>query len=76
MRAEMAGVLRIVAPAAALAALAAAAPAGAQEVRAGSVYARVTPTQVVLGNSLAERRWDRAPFRTTALVDRRGDERD
>jgi hypothetical protein len=48
------------------------ATAQAQDVRAGGAYARVTPTEVVLGNGLAERRWSRAPFRTTALVDKRG----
>ncbi len=49
--------------------------ARAAEYRNGSVYARVSPTEVVLGNSLAERRWSRAAFRTTALVDRRGQDR-
>jgi hypothetical protein len=34
-------------------------------------YARVTATEVVLGNQLVERRWSRAPFETTALVDKR-----
>jgi hypothetical protein len=58
-----------------LAATAAPAPARAAEYRDSSVYASVSPTQVVLGNALAERRWDRAAFRTTALVDRRGQDR-
>jgi Melibiase len=58
-----------------LAAIAAPAPSEAAEYREGSVFARVSPTEVVLGNSLAERRWDRAAFRTTALVDRRGQDR-
>ena len=31
----------------------------------------MTDGQVVLGNSVAERRWSRAPFRTTRLADRR-----
>lgn len=53
-----------------------AAPAGAADVqRDGDVYARVTSSEVVLGNRLAERRWDRASFRTSALVDRRGADR-
>jgi hypothetical protein len=34
-------------------------------------YARVEPNQVVLGNSLAERRWSRDQLRTTALIDKR-----
>src|SRR3954468_8775131 len=37
----------------------------------GSVYARVDAKQVVLGNSVAERRWSRARLRTVALVDKR-----
>jgi hypothetical protein len=36
------------------------------------VYARVGETSIELGNSLAVRRWTRAPFRTTELADRRG----
>src|SRR3954470_9730811 len=40
--------------------------------RDGSVYANVTPTEVVLGNSVAERRWSRAGLVTAALVDKRG----
>jgi hypothetical protein len=51
------------------------ATARADEVRAGSVHARISPTEVVLGNSVVERRWARAPFATTALVDRRGRDR-
>jgi hypothetical protein len=35
------------------------------------VYARVTDTEVVLGNQAAERRWSRTPFETAALVDKR-----
>jgi hypothetical protein len=31
----------------------------------------VSDAEVVLGNHLAERRWDRASLRTTALVDKR-----
>ena len=46
--------------------------AAAEEHRQGSVYARVTADSVVLGNSVAERRWSRASFGTTALVDKRG----
>ena len=54
-----------------IAALPAAARAD-QVTRAGSVYARVSPTRVVLGNSLVERRWARSGLVTTALVDKRG----
>ncbi|MFL5913708.1 MAG: alpha-galactosidase [Gaiellaceae bacterium] len=43
------------------------APAAAR----ADVYARVTPTSVVLGNELVERTWSRAQFETTALVDKR-----
>lgn len=43
--------------------------------RAGSVYAEVTDTEVVLGNSVAERRWSRDGLRTTSLVDKRGQDR-
>jgi hypothetical protein len=42
-----------------------------ETVRAGSVYATVTPTTVALGNSVAERRWARDGLVTTALVDKR-----
>src|SRR4051812_20545628 len=45
------------------------------ETRDGSVYARVTDTEVVLGNSVAERRWSRDSLRTTSLVDKRGQDR-
>jgi hypothetical protein len=41
----------------------------------GSVYARVGAAGVTLGNPVAERTWTRAPFRTAALVDRRGHDR-
>ena len=51
---------------------AAVASARADVVRAGSVYARVTATEVVLGNGVSERRWAREGFRTTELVDKRG----
>ena len=42
---------------------------------ASSVYARADATQVVLGNSVAERRWSRGPMRTIALFDKRGRDR-
>ncbi|HWL36189.1 MAG TPA: alpha-galactosidase [Frankiaceae bacterium] len=45
------------------------------EHRHGSVYARVTDGEVVLGNSVTERRWSRSALRTTALVDKRGRDR-
>src|SRR3954451_3727385 len=45
--------------------------AAAAVTRDHGVYARVTATQVVLGNSVAERRWSRAALRTTALIDTR-----
>src|SRR4051794_28279717 len=48
------------------------AAARAETFRDGSVYAQVTPAGVVLGNSVAERRWSRAALVTTALVDKRG----
>jgi len=51
---------------------AAVATAHARTVRAGSAYARITPTAVVLGNDVAERRWARLRFRTTMLADKRG----
>src|SRR3954454_11851645 len=47
------------------------ATARAETFRDGSVYASVTPAQVVLGNSVAERRWARHGLVTTALVDKR-----
>ena len=63
----------------ALALVAAGAPAlaktGTDEIRDGSVYARVTDSEVVLGNAVAERRWSRDALRTTALVDKRGQDR-
>lgn len=65
---------RLVAAALASAALFASAPASAdaEELHAGDVYARVTATEVVLGNSVAERRWSREALATTALTDKRG----
>lgn len=45
------------------------------QTRHGSVYARVTGGEVVLGNAVAERRWSRAALRTTGLVDKRGQDR-
>jgi len=47
------------------------APAAAQTQRDRDVYVRVTPDAVVLGNAVAERRWDRAAFRTATLTDKR-----
>ena len=65
--------MRWAADAAALVALGVVASAAAAATyRNGSVYARVDATAVTLGNPLAERRWDRAPFRTAALADLRG----
>jgi hypothetical protein len=52
-----------------------AAPANAEEVRSGSAYARLAPTEIVLGNSLVERRWSRPALRTTLLSDKRGQDR-
>jgi hypothetical protein len=43
----------------------------AVEHRAGEVYARIGPTDIVLGNGLVERRWSRARFATTTLTDLR-----
>ena len=61
---------------AALAALAAGLPVARAEregrVRNGSVYASVSGDEVVLGNAGVERAWSRAPFVTTSLVDKRG----
>lgn len=37
----------------------------------GGVYARISPTEVVLGNTAVERRWSRASAVTTALADKR-----
>jgi hypothetical protein len=48
----------------------AAAPS-AHAAPADDVYASFSPTEVVLGNSLAERRWSRAQLKTTQLVDKR-----
>jgi Melibiase len=55
----------------------AATPAARAETvyRDGSVYAQIGETSIQLGNSLASRRWTRAPFRTAELVDRRGIDR-
>ena len=58
--------------AAAIACLTAPAPAGAATVRDGGVYADVTAQQVTLGNSLAERSWNRAGLTTLELRDKRG----
>lgn len=61
-----------------LALIAGAAPAWAVQAdttTAGSVYATVTGTEVVLGNDVAERRWSRAALRTTSLLDKRGTDR-
>ena len=44
----------------------------AAETQHGSTYARVSATEIVLGNALVERRLARAALRTTALVDKRG----
>jgi hypothetical protein len=52
--------------------LAALVPAGASAAPGYDVYAQVSATQVVLGNSVVERRWSRSPLRTVALVDKRG----
>lgn len=51
--------------------LAFAAPAAAQDLTDRDVYARVSANEVVLGNSVAERRWSRAGLRTTLLLDKR-----
>ena len=53
----------------------AASPAAAEEVRSGSTYARLSPTELVLGNAVAERRWSRPALRTTLLADKRGQDR-
>jgi alpha-galactosidase len=58
--------------------LALAAPPVAQadiEYRDGPVFARVGATSIELGNTQITRRWSRTPFRTQALVDRRGADR-
>ncbi len=66
---------RAVAVAVLLAAIAWAPAARAADYRDGSVYAHVSPAEVALGNNLVERRWDRAAFRTAAIVDKRGRDR-
>src|SRR3954452_18881670 len=71
----MGGVARRMAGGLALVALVGPAVARADEGRAGGGHARISPTEVVLGTSVVERRWARAPFATTALVDRRGPDR-
>ncbi len=40
----------------------------------GDVYARVADEKAILGNGLVERRWELKSFRTTHLIDQRGDE--
>jgi hypothetical protein len=45
--------------------------AGAEALRDRDVYAQVSGNEVVLGNALVERRWDRDPFVTTSLLDKR-----
>jgi hypothetical protein len=57
--------------------LAALAPSvGAQEAptsyRSGSTYVEVTDTEVVAGNDLIERTWERAAWATSSFVDKRG----
>jgi hypothetical protein len=44
-------------------------------VTSGGAYARVEDAQIVLGNELVERTWDRAAFATASLVDKRGSSR-
>ncbi|HEX8083156.1 MAG TPA: alpha-galactosidase [Solirubrobacteraceae bacterium] len=55
--------------------LVAAAPADANPKKYGFAYSRVDANQIVIGNSVAERRWSRAAMRTLALVDKRGPDR-
>jgi Melibiase len=43
----------------------------ATDLRDGEVYARVTGSEIELGNRLVERRWSRERFLTTALLDKR-----
>ena len=43
----------------------------AQTARSADVYAEVGPSEVVLGNSVAERRWSRDRLHTTLLLDKR-----
>ena len=50
-------------------------PAAAAAPSQDPAYARVSADAVVLGNGVAERRWDRRSFRTTALVDKRDRDR-
>src|SRR5688572_27440798 len=57
--------------AALLASLIAAAPAAAEPVRDGGVYAEVKPDRIVLGNARAERSWSRESFVTVELRDKR-----
>ena len=49
--------------------------ADAETYRNGSVRADVGLTSIELSNSEVVRRWSRAPFRTVAMVDRRGADR-
>jgi melibiase-like protein len=65
----------VIAVAALAAAMFGSATAEAEVVRAGPVRAEVTADGVSLGNGLVERSWDRHRFATTALVDRRGQDR-
>jgi len=60
------GVLGLAAPAAV---------AGPLPAHAGTVYARVDGSQVVMGNELVERRWTRDAFATAKLVDKRSGSR-
>jgi hypothetical protein len=46
-------------------------PSAAAAQNLDDTYARIEPTQIVLGNSLVERRWSREQLRTTALIDKR-----
>ena len=53
---------------------AAAAPAVSDDgtQSSGSVYARIDEGEIVIGNHLVERTWERAAFATSSLVDKRG----
>ena len=51
------------------------ATAGAEEIKNGSTYARISETEVVVGNAVAERRFARDGLRTTELRDKRGKDR-
>ena len=53
------------------ASLCSAAPAAAETVRDGGVYAEVTGTQITLGNALAERNWRRDGLVTLEMRDKR-----